>query len=297
MKYLNVIFTYNRPLLLRNCVQSYLEFGPDGDLMIVDDGSSLPEQRSLLDEIASKNKEVKIWIRDRNDTNRLGGLYANMEAVTQQAIEQGYDFVFFIQDDQQFMWRDEAFWSKVQKIYEHHPDTLVVRPVFEKLVFSHVADSRLETCPACPGIRFKKSWFAAVGIVRPTHIAKTGWHFKSTEAANNEYSKSMGLSMVLLKAPVLAFVPVPETWRFGKRTASTKPPVKRYYFKPLSVSQIGELQSGEKAAYLEDYCLPWGWHAWAPYDFSDNRRKYFENLWRWFKKNRLRRWPRWQGVK
>ena len=299
MKCLNVIFTYNRPLLLRNCVASYLEFGPDGDLMIVDDGSSLPEQRDYLAGLASgaAEKNIRVWIRDRDDSNRLGGLYANLEAVTRLAIEQEYDYLFYIQDDDQFMWRDEFFWQKVGEIFREHPDALMVRPVFDRLIFSHDAANRLEVCAGCPGILFKKSWFAAVGIVRPAHLRKLEWRFEPTELKNNLYSKSLGLSIYLLKTPTLAIVPIPSTWRFGRQTAVAKPPVEKYYLKPLSDAQIQKLGTQPGVAYLEDYCIPWGWRAWAPYNHSDNYRKYYANLWRWFKRSRLRRWPRLRGAR
>lgn len=298
MRCLNVIFTFNRPYLLRNCIKSFLEFGPEGDLLIVEDGSTLPEQQLYLQELAAlNNPRLDVWNRTRDKRNRLGGLYPNMEAVTQYAIANKYDFLFFIQDDQQVMWKDELFWRKVSDIYSHHPQTLIVRPVFDKLIFSHDAPNRLEVCAKCLGIRFKKSWFSAVGILRPAQVKELDWHFCATEGLNNIQAKSLNLSMHLIKTPILAFVPTPETWRFGCSAGRAKRPVHDYFLKPLNSEQITRLKQEKGIAYLEEFCQPWGWKTWSPYNFSNNRRKYMQNLWRWFKKNRLRRWPRWQGGK
>jgi hypothetical protein len=299
LRCLNAIFTYNRPHLLRNCIKSFFEFGPEGDLIVVDDGSTKPDQLSYLQELARLNNpflSISIWNMTRNDRNKLGGLYTNMEAVAQYATVNGYDFLFFIQDDQQFMWKDPFFWTKVSDTYGHHPQALIVRPVFDKLIFSHDAPNRLENCPKCNGILFKKSWFAAVGIVRPAHIKALGWHFCATEGLNNQQAKSLNLTMHLTKSPVLAFVPMPETWRFGHNTRAPIRPARDYFLKPLSAEQIVRLTHTSNVAYLEEYCRPWGWKAWSPYNFSDNRRKHMQNLWRWFKKNRLRRWPKRQGM-
>lgn len=300
MKYLNAVFTYNRPIHLKNCVNSFIEYGPEGDLLVVDDGSSMEEQRRYLDELAAAGApRILVWRRTRSGSageQRLGGLYANMQSVYDFAAAEGYDYVFFIQDDQQFMWKNPGFWKSVERIFKHHPETLIVRPVFDKLIFSHDVLNRLAQCEVCQGILFKKSWYAAVGIVRVEQLKAIDWSFRATEGQNNDQSREMGLSMYLMSDPILAFVPSPSTWRFGSQTRGTKGPSRKYFFKPLSDIQISALLERKTIAYLEDYCIPWGWRAWAPYDFSDNMRKYRANLWRWIKGNRFRRLPRWQGV-
>lgn len=298
MKCLNAIFTYNRPALLQNCVDSYFEFGPEGDLLIVDDGSDMPQQTAYLAALArERGGQLAVWSSDRSNKHRLGGLYGNMQRVTGHAIQHGYDYVFYIQDDQQFMWKDPEFWNKVAGIFAAHPDTLVVRPVFDKKIFSHDHKNRFASCSDCAGVLFKKSWFTAVGIVSLRRAQELDWQFEKSEGENNNKSRDLGCPMYLLKHPTLAFVPTPETWRFGQKTAKTVARTKKYYFKPLSEAQVARILASDRVVLLEDYCIPWGWKAWAPYDFSDNRKKYLENLWRWMKKGKLRNWPRLQGTK
>ena len=297
MKYLITIFCYNRPHLLKNAVESFIEFGPEGDLLVVDDGSNDPEVIDYLNMLENRKlTQVSIRRCKREYDRRLGGLYPNMEMATKYAKDNGYDYIFYSQDDQQFMWRDNNFWRRVNEIFEHHPNAFMVRPAFDKLIFSHNHANRFNICDSCPGLLFKKAGFSAVGILSINKINKYNWHFQPTEVTNEAVVLETGLEMYLMKTAIIAPVPVPETWRFGKRVGKTKAPINKYFLKPLSEKQIFDLENSVSVPLIEDYCFPWGWKRWSPYNHSTDRKKYFANLWRWFKKNRLRRWPKWQGV-
>jgi len=295
MKYLNVIFTYNRPYLLDNCIRSYLAYGPEGDLLVFDDNSTLPECKRILQEWQAKGVDVRI--NQKEKLGKRGGLYDNMQASVDYAMEQGYDYIFFIQDDQQFAWRDGSFWDRIDRIFNSMEKVFHVRPQFERILLSHDASNRFRPIPEYDCWLNVKEFFTAVGVLSLKKIRQTSWRFVFLEADNNAQARKMGLEMVVLAMPTLAFVPNPETWHDNQIQNTVKKPVHEFLLKPLNEAQIQQIHelSCKKIIYAEVFCFPWGWKAIAPYQHSSNRKKYFGNLWRWIKKNR--RLPRWVGIK
>ena len=295
MKSLNVIFTYNRPYLLDNCIRSFFACGPEGDLLVFDDNSTLPESRRILEKWRAEGVDVRVNQREKR--GKRGGLYDNMQESVDYALGQGYDAVFFIQDDQQFMWRDGSFWNRIEKIFQSMDPVFHVRPQFERLILSHDFPYRFRPIPDYDCWLNLKEWFTAVGVLSLRKIKQSSWRFLPLEAENNIQARNKGLEMVISAMPTLAFVPNPETWHDNTIQNAVKRPVHEFLLKPLAEDQIQKILETKccKIICAEDFCHPWGWKALAPYQHSSNRNKYLGNLWRWMKKNK--RLPRWVGVK
>lgn len=297
MNPLNVIFSYNRPYLLNNCVRSFHEFGPGGDLLILDDRSDVKEMKALLDKF--EQQRIMVHQSVERGEGRHGRLYNNMEQALSFANEKGYDYIFFIQDDMQFMWKDEDFWEKAEKLFTEQKDALHYRPQFEKIIFSHDKKNMFKYQASTDCWLHLKAAFTAVGVFSIKKLSEVKWKFKNTEVENDSYAKYLGVRLYVSATPVLAFVPEPETWRYRKQMGKSIKPRRKYFLKPLSPEKINQLKSNSRRniIYLEDYCIPWGWKVLSPYMLStSNRRKYYKNLWRWIKKSRFRCWPKLVGA-
>lgn len=296
MKTLSVVFSYNRPYLLDNCVRSFQKFGPGGDLLIFDDCSDDLEMKVMLE----KFKRQGIWVyqSSKKENKQLGGLYFNMEQAVSIAKKRGYNYIFFIQDDLQFMWKDQLFWERVNKVFSIKKEAFHYRPQFEKIIYSHDKVHRFEYQPSFNCWLNKKEYFTAVGVISIKKIIELNWRFQPSEIENNIYAKSLGCRMYVSSTPVLAHVPTPETWHNKENKGKRLKPIKSFFLKPLSPEKIKQLKlkSHHNIIYLEDYCFPWGWKTLSPYLLSNgNKRKYYKNIWRWMKKNRFRRWPKLAG--
>lgn len=300
MKPLTAIFTFNRGLLLDNCLRSFEQFGPGGDLLIVDDGSNQPGQLEVLDHW-EKRENVYVIRRDGRAEARLGGLYNNMQKALDWAREHGYELLFCNQDDLQFMWKDDDFWSNVETLFQQRPKALQYRPQFEKIIFQHDHKKRFTRLEDLPAWLHLKARYTAVGVFSIERMESVNWHFLPSERENGAQAAEYGLELYVASMPTLAFVPEPPTWHDANAAGEDHPPTKEFYLKPLSEQQIKRMQknSMKTVAYMEKYCFPWGWKAESPYILSTssaNLRSHQEKLKRWIKKGYFLRWPRQVGV-
>ncbi len=133
MKLLTCIFTYNRPLLLANCVNSVEKYFPWGERLVLDDGSEDPAVSEILDHLARRDRwTCRSLRRDgiREQNRRLGGFYQNMAYAISFALENGYDFCFFLEDDGQLCWLDETYPEQLMKLFDECPDAVQASPLF-----------------------------------------------------------------------------------------------------------------------------------------------------------------------
>lgn len=300
MKALTAVFTYNRGDLLDNCLRSLEQFGPGGDILVVDDGSDQPQQRRVLDAWSGRDGITVVRQEHRQDA-RLGGLYNNMQFAYDWAAEHGYELLLLNQDDQQFMWRDTGFWDKAARVFSARPKAIQFRPQFEKSLFQHDHANRFEYVEELAAWRHRKARFTAVGVFSVSRLQAFDWSFAGSEVDNHQQAAELELELYVPAIPTMAFVPEAPTWHNAEASGRELSSPREFYLKPLDEQQLEQLNrdAGRTVAYIERYCLPWGWRTLSPYAHSSspaNMRQYRRNLWRWFKKGRLRRWPRLAGV-
>ena len=122
------VFSYNRGLFLKNCVESIHRCAPGNDIIIIDDGSNDPDTLAILDSLAS---ECRIISQPKDKITKLGGLYHNMQIALDDFAPNGL-FVF-IQDDCQMVRKlqkeDEVY---IQNYFEHFPEAAFLNPHFLK---------------------------------------------------------------------------------------------------------------------------------------------------------------------
>ncbi|MDX6766408.1 MAG: glycosyltransferase family A protein [Candidatus Methylacidiphilales bacterium] len=292
MKTLTVLFTFNRPLLLDNCLRSFWKFAPGNPLLILDDGSDDPVQKDVLSKAALQaDTRVVKFEHDRN--RRLGGLYANMAWSYRLALDEGMDYVHFLQDDQQFLWHDPSFWSRCDELFQHCPSAYELTPGFDWLIFSHVHHKRSQWNAEAGCWKRLNSAFMAPGVFHVPRMHENGWVFAESEVANHLQARAKGLELIASPAPSVGKVPSAPVRHAGRKHRKEMAPRKEFYLLPLdeqALTQLCQVPKSRPPLY-EEYCIPWGWRAWAPYHYSNNLVKHLQNLRRWIKGNHFRSWP------
>ncbi len=292
MRLLAVIFCYERPYLLRNAVESFFAFGPDADLLIVDDGSEDKELRKYLDDVR-KQPRTSVIIRKKDAGGSHGGLYVNMTLATEYAMQKDYTHIFYLQDDVQFMWKDASFLERVQNVFEQKNDASMVSCLFQKGIIGRQMRKRLIPHTDINAWHLMPYGMADIGIMPVSLLRERRWTFGESETENNTQWYEWGYRLYTLSMPTLAFVPWPPVDAGGKRYGKTRRTKEHYMLKPLTQRQIDTLRSmtPEQIPFHEDFCLPWGWRCFSPYWFTRfTWKEYLPLLWKSIRHGE--RWPK-----
>jgi len=110
-------------------VRSIDAFFPWGDRLVVDDGSSVSQAFGVLQEIG-RRPNWRCQIMDRDPRQTFPGFYRNMGVALNYALEQGYDYCFFLEDDLQFVWKKDDYTSYIENVFDICPDAIQIRPRF-----------------------------------------------------------------------------------------------------------------------------------------------------------------------
>jgi|GEM_PF-5054273 len=295
MRLLTALFSYNRYHLLQNTVESWREFGPSGDLLIMDDGSDDQRINAYFQQLKTQPR-ISIQKRDRAQEAQHGGLYANMTLATAYAIENKYSHIFFLQDDVQFMWKDPQFEARVEAIFNTCSDAAMVSPVFQRAITATRIRKRL--MPHESGLAWHITPYAIVdmGIMPVQLLKERAWQFDNTEMRNSDAWKHWGYKLYAMPAPTVAFIPWPNVWSGKSHHGHERAPNRPYFLKPLSADQIHHLTATKDIPFAEDCCLPWGWHCLSPYWLTKFQRQYYlRYLWEGMKAGEY--WPKWVGIR
>jgi hypothetical protein len=121
---LHAIVGHKLPGYFFNAVNSVLSMAPTDDVLVVDNASNLPALTQELQSIAAREPRVRLLLREDNDTTfnkKVGGLYDAYNAVMEQALRQGYDYVHIMQHDMQLLWWDAAIPQLASEIFAEYP--------------------------------------------------------------------------------------------------------------------------------------------------------------------------------
>jgi glycosyltransferase involved in cell wall biosynthesis len=282
-RFLSCVVSYNRLFYLRNTVESWREYFQHGDLLVIDNGSDDPQLYSYLGSLAANGVDV-IFNRAPQAQQKVGGLYVAMNLALDHAQRHGYDYVYFVQDDMQFMWHDPDFPAAVERIFARCNDAFQVLTTFSKRVtaFAYKNGKRYEPRAALSVYRSKDYGVCDIGVVSMARVHDADFRFGASEGETAARMFDRGYRLYLLHPPHLAWIPWPGTRRVATAGPDTcnmmRPPVARYYYRPLTAEQVVSLKalSLDNRAHHEDFCFPWGWRCLSPYWYSDDWRTYFD---------------------
>lgn len=244
-KWLVCIFSYNRGALLENLLASINAYYPEWDIAVFDDGSADKETNQVLSRL--DHAGVVVVRGKEGKDSKHGGLYYMMNKATEYAISRDYTYAYFVQDDMQFLWRDELLEQKVEKVFARKNCLMCNSSFLQKILIGGLED-RLPNVLA--GVfEFKGNGVADTGIINVQKAKSEALCFpEQSEGGNGQYWYKKGWKLLWLSQPHLAWVPWPSTYRPGKmdkRNLST--------LHPLSGDAIDRLKQNNSYAFLEDY--------------------------------------------
>ena len=127
---------------------------------MIDDGSPGPEVGEFLWDLA-KSPKWDYCIRDRRVGRDYGGFYNNMRLGLEKALAEGYDYCFFFEDDEQFLWRKDDYPEYIDQVFSTCPDAVQLQPLFFRRV--HCYDRSCEFVAPANAYRTNRG-FTTTGI-------------------------------------------------------------------------------------------------------------------------------------
>lgn len=240
------IFSYNRGVLLKSLIESARAMYPEFDIVVFDDGSDDKQTLDILDQLSSSGM-CTMFKSGKDKNSKHGGLYSQMNNAISYARDNGYDYAYFVQDDMQFLRRDDQLEAKLQKLFQRDDCFMCNSSFLQKILFSGLED-RLPQIE--PGIfSFHGNGVADTGIIDVNKAAVVGLNFpEHSESGNGKYWYDKGFRLYWLAQPHLAWVPWPTTYR-GQQKELRSDKV----LLPLTAESISRLEQNNSYAFLEDY--------------------------------------------
>ncbi|MGM0609328.1 MAG: glycosyltransferase [Candidatus Muiribacteriota bacterium] len=243
------IFSFNRGIYLKNCIQSIEKCFPESEVAVFDDNSNDPETLNVLNEVSGKHDVIKPE-KNSNSRHHLGGLYGNM----QYALEYCKDkkLVCFLQDDTQVVRPvSSKETEEINQIFEQNQDLGFLHPCFIKKTNlsqgeSYTYDESADVYFRDPTSRSAGRYFSALLITRPSRLMEVDWKFTSSEPANSRLAEEYFLPMGYLKNPFAMWLPEVPAYRGKKKTLALKLAEKKrncgfYPFRIMSQNEVEKL--------------------------------------------------------
>ncbi len=246
-KWLICIFSYNRPALLRNILNSISEFYPDMHIAIFDDGSNDKNVIEMLDEMKKSN--VYVYVNSRLNTScKHGGLYKMMNLALAYAVSNSYQYAYYVQEDMQFLWRDDELNNRVEKVFAREECIMCLFNFLQKIV-KHRTKAMLTKINNDCLYSFEPYAVFDTGVIDLQKAEKINLNFPfENETENGILWYNKGYRLYWVPFPHLAWTPWPITYRFKKKTNGNV-----FALKPLNKNDIRKLLSNKSLAFLEDF--------------------------------------------
>ncbi|MGC9418249.1 MAG: glycosyltransferase [Rhodovulum sp.] len=220
------VFSYNRGVFLKNCLNSVFECNEGKfPVFVIDDNSNDPEVNSALKDAVSEFG-VEVVKNNRNDREfKTGGLCGSMNTAMKIAQEQRCKYALFIQDDMQFLRGVET--KDVENFgsyFAANPQSLQLTLCFFPRL-GHlerggevVLDPSKVAWRRLPKYEGGKSHFSDVGLFHVERFFQYLGRFEPGEEVNSARCADAGLYRGLYRAPIMHWLPFPKSFRGGKRS-------------------------------------------------------------------------------
>ncbi|MGQ4273179.1 glycosyltransferase [Terrihabitans sp. B22-R8] len=232
------VFSYNMGASLKICLESTRQFCPNFRVIVCDDNSEDPQTRQVLEDHRGWLDQV-IVNTDPKDGKRHGNLYANIRNMLDHACENGFDYLFMIQDDMQFV---RPFSPEVRQQYSRMFATsekvLQVDPRF-------LRGGEYEIMPDIRAYRHgPETAYADVGVTHLGRLKASGWILQDGEGINREALADMDYQRLFPFSPIMMHVPFPKLFRKGKRKVRIFPFNRgRYSFHAMTETEIAAMDA------------------------------------------------------
>lgn len=235
------------------------------EVAIFDDNSDDAATKALLQKLEAEG--VTVYRKEKAANSKHGGLYAMMNVAIQYSIEQDYKYAYFVQDDMQFLWRDEDLEKRVRSVFLQK-ECMMCNANFLQKIHTNGIEQRLPRVEGGALYDFAGYGVADTGIIDVDKARASALHFpKESEEGNGLFWYNNGYKMHWLPQPNLAWVPWPSTYRY-KNLEDRK--VNSLH--SLTKAAVAKLTENKDYAYIEDYTATKSWLP-KPYWYANNPGK------------------------
>jgi hypothetical protein len=227
------------------------------DLAIIDDRSEDQTTREVLRRHAASFKFSFVAEGDKAG-KKHGNLYDNIQLMCDLAMEQGYEYIFLIQDDMQFVRPlDEGICRAYGELFAADEKVLQVDPRFLRKGYDYeiVDEWRAYRFPEGDPRRS----YADVGILRLSTLKQIDWKFRDSEPENKRVLTELGYQRLFPFSPIMMHVPFPVSYRNGKVRRSLLPRHRgTYEFHELSPADRDRMDRRplSRIPYFRQYLRP-----------------------------------------
>jgi hypothetical protein len=286
---LHVVVGHGLPRYFWNAVQSVRTLAKTDSLLVIDNASPQQDLRTDLMQLGEQSKKVDVILRTTNDlgsNGKVGSLYSAYEIAFEQATSLGFDLVHLMQGDFQMMWWDTEFIRKSGEIFAAHPNCVNIVTRFMSRG-DHDEFVRSDTDEL---LILRNYGLCDTGIYNLARLNSYGIRFGSSERDHAQYYLNKGLEVIWHPWPTDAAIPWPAVVRNGVQRGKEAVSKKPFLLKPLTGDQITRIKTTQERAWMEDFCIPWGWACLSPMWLTgiDDSIHYWVDRYRDGKKNGLR---------
>jgi len=274
------VFSYNRGIFLKNCVDSLEKYASKYfDLTIIDDFSDDEETKKLLKQYSKKYRIIYPPVKYKN--RHTGNFYANMNYAFKDASKANAELILFIEDDMQIVREvHQEDISRINNFFEKNPKSVQLYINFFKkcnisykknIIFdedSKVAYFRDDQHPL-------NSHYCSNGIFNSKRVSDFIGNLEDKLAVNEKKLKEKGCKMGFYMYPFMMWLPMLVSYRDKKTNRFHK--IKEFfanagYYPYDEMSQ--ETQSkllkhkAENIPYAEDYLKPEKVHKFKRWSFT-----------------------------
>ena len=259
------VFSYNRGALLRHCLDSVSRHLPEAKVTVVDDGSTDPDTRNVLENLPGGVGLLQP--RAKKDEQWYGGLYQNMRAALQCAEA---DYVLFTQDDAQVVRPVErADTDYIRDYFGHFTDAAFLNPAFPLAarrsrrrvitfsedfpVFFYTLDERFRD-------RSVTMYYADISIASTRRLREADWSFHESEGATAIHARGHFGKMGGMIHPFLCQLPEVPFFRASLQTWAMKRIMEKQKgvlcgFRDMTTGEVRSMRNAPpgQVPYAEDW--------------------------------------------
>lgn len=250
------VFSYNMGETLRNCLDSIRYHCPEFPVVLADDQSTDSTTLAVINQYRDILLDVYTSTNDKSN-KRHGNLYSNINAMCKYGIENGYRYLFMVQDDMQFV---RTLTSEICHQYSTLMNVHNILQVDPRFMRKAGAVEVLTDLNAYSFAQddYRRS-YADVGILDLKKISHLNWSFLEGEQQNKKALSELGMLRVFPFTPIVMHVPFPKTYRKGKLHKPFSILRKgSYRFANMNQEEIAAMDSRSLATlpYFRDYLRP-----------------------------------------
>ena len=253
---LHVIASYDLPYYLRALTGSIASLWPNSDVLVVDNGSTRPEMRMLLDEELPGRPRVHVLRRhDNNEREKTGSLYAAYNAGIDYALANGYDAINFLNDDFELLWQDATYSDALLDHLAVNPMASIVCLLFPRMVGR---SDGYDTGPGDLAYRLNGARIVDHGLMLTDFIRRNGFRYATRENELPPHLAGAPLQALLARNPMFAAIAWPTTRRYGRLVGREQHPVGGRYYEPMAASAVAALSARprDEIPMMENWVRP-----------------------------------------